>query len=110
MTHQRRSWQRMPRHCRLRLRSLAILCGAPQVCSDRLLPLHGDGWRAARSEEFLLVIADDCNSVSGGTESDGNNSEESSRRLYVKPEDRFNVNDVSGTYATTADELARLLN
>ena len=91
-------------------RNLAILCGAPQVCSNRLLPLHGDGWRAARSEEFLLVIADHCNSVSGGKESDGNNSEESSRRLYVKPEDRFNVNDVSGTYATAADELARLLN
>jgi hypothetical protein len=90
-------------------RSLAFLCGAPQICTDRLLKLRGDGWIAARTGEFLLVIADDSDLPSNETESDGDNSEESSRRLYAKPEDRFNVNDVSGTYVTAADALARLI-
>ncbi len=89
--------------------SLAFLCGAPQVCPDRLLPLNGDGWKGARTEEFLLVIPDRRHSHTEKTESDGDDSEEPSRRLFVKPEDRYNVNDVSGTYATAADELARLI-
>ncbi|MBC7965248.1 MAG: hypothetical protein H7Z17_04905, partial [Fuerstia sp.] len=89
--------------------SLAFLCGAPQVCLDRLLTLHGDGWKGARTEEFLLVISERSQSQADKTESDGDDSKEPSRRLFVKPEDRFNVNDVSGTYATTADELARLI-
>ena len=87
--------------------SLAFLCGAPQVCPDRLLKLHGDGWKGARTEQFLLVISDWGQSQTEKTESD--DSEELSRRLFVKPEDRYNVNDVSGTYATAADELARLI-
>ncbi len=90
-------------------RSLAFLCGAPQVCPDRLLKLRGDEWKAARTEGFLLVIMDSNPSASEKTESDGDESEEPSRRLFVKPEDRFNVNNVSGTYATVADELVRLL-
>ena len=84
--------------------SLDRLCGAPQVCPDRLLKLCGDGWKAARTENFLLVI-----SGSRKTESDGHDSEESSRRLFVKPDDRFNVSDVAGTYATVADELTSLI-
>ena len=91
-------------------RSLAFLCGAPQVCPDRLLKLHGDGWMGARTEEFLLVISQRSQSDTDKAESDGDDSEEPSRRLFVKPEDRYNVNDVSGTYATAADELARLMN
>ena len=89
--------------------SLAFLCGAPQVCPDRLLKLHGDGWKGARTEEFLLVISTNIESESGKTEGDGADSKEPSRRLFVKPEDRYNINDVSGTYATAADELARLI-
>ncbi len=84
--------------------SLVRLCGAPQVCADRLLQLSGDGWKAARTEHFLLVISDPAK-----TESDGHDSAESSRRLFVKPDDRFNVSDVIGTYATVADELTGLL-
>lgn len=90
-------------------RSLAFLCGAPQVCPDRLLKLRGDGWKGARTEEFLLVIPDRSLSGTDKSKSDGNDSEERSRLLFVKPEDRYNVNDVSGTYATAADELARLI-
>ncbi len=89
--------------------SLAFLCGAPQVCPDRLLKLQGDGWKGARTEGFLLVICERSQSQADKTESDVDDSEEPSRRLFVKPEDRCNVNDVSGTYATTADELARLI-
>ena len=91
-------------------RSLAFLCGAPQVCPDRLLKLHGDGWKGARTEEFLLLISERRQSDTDKTESDGDGSEEPSRRLFVKPDDRYNVNDLSGTYATAADELARLMN
>jgi hypothetical protein len=90
--------------------SLAFLCGAPQVCPDRLLQLCGDGWKGARTEEFLLVISDHSKPETEKTESDSDGAAEPSRRLFVKPEDRYNVNDVSGTYATTADELARLIN
>jgi hypothetical protein len=89
--------------------SLAFLCGAPQACADRVLKLQGDGWKAARSTEFLLVISDTSASKAGITESDGDNSEELSRRLYVKPEDRFNVNDVSGTYADVTEELTAMI-
>ncbi len=89
--------------------SLAFLCGAPQVCPDRLLKLLGDGWKGARTDEFLLVISERSESEAGKTESDGDDSEEPSRRLFVKPEDRYNINDVSGTYATAADDIARLI-
>ena len=88
---------------------LAFLCGAPQVCQDRLLKLRGDGWIAGRTEEFLLVISDTNESDADETESDGDSPEEPSRRLYVKPDDRFNVHDVSGTYATVVEELSRVL-
>lgn len=88
---------------------LASLCGAPQVCPDRLLKLRGDDWIAARTEEFLLVISDSRESDGNKTESDGDSPEEPSRRLYVKPDDRFNMNDVSRTYATVTEELASLL-
>jgi hypothetical protein len=90
-------------------RSLAFLCGAPQVCSDRVLPLRGDNWTAARTERFMLVISDDTKTINSQTESDGDSSEEPSRRLYVKPDDRFNVNDVSRTYATVVEELSGVL-
>jgi hypothetical protein len=90
-------------------RSLAFLCGAPQVCSDRVLKIRGDGWKAARTEEFLLVISDTSESNPRKTESDGDSPEEPSRRLYVKPDDKFNVNDVSSTYATVVEELSGAL-
>jgi hypothetical protein len=90
-------------------RSLAFLCGAPQVCTNRVLKLQGDGWTGARTEEFLHVISDNSKSNASQTESDGDSSEEPSRRLYVKPDDRFNVNDVSRTYATVTEELSGIL-
>lgn len=90
-------------------KSLASLCGAPQVCPNRLLKIRGDGWKAARTEEFFLVISDGSRCHADKTESDGDDSEEPFRRLYVKPEDRFNVNEMSGTYATVADDLFQLL-
>ena len=90
-------------------RSLAFLCGAPQVCSDRILIIQGAGWKAARTKEFLLVISDTSESNPRKSESDGDSPEEPSRRLYVKPDDKFNVNNVSSTYAAVADELADFL-
>jgi len=90
-------------------KSLAFLCGAPQVCSNRVIELRGDGWIAARTEGFMLVISDDTQPASSKTESDGESSKEPSRRLYVKPDDRFNVNDVSRTYATVVEDLSSVL-
>ena len=89
--------------------SLAFLCGAPQVCSNRVLRLQGDTWTAARTEGFMLVVPDATEPASSKTESDGDSSEEPSRRLYVKPDDRFNVNDVSRTYATVVEDLSGVL-
>ncbi len=90
-------------------KSLAFLCGAPQVCSNRVVELRGDGWRAARTDGFMLVVLDDTEPDGIQTESDGDSSEEPSRRLYVKPDDRFNVNDLSRTYATVVEELSIVL-
>lgn len=84
--------------------SLVRLCGAPQVCPDRLLRIQGDGWKAGRTERFLLVT-----SAQQKPESDDYDSGEPSRRLFVKPDDRFNVSDVSGTWVAVADELLALL-
>jgi hypothetical protein len=89
--------------------SLAFLCGAPQVCLNRLLLLRGDGWRAARTEGFMLVNSDTTELDRSQRKSDGDSSEEPSRRLYVKPDDRFNVNDVGRTYAMVVEELAEVL-
>ncbi len=89
--------------------SLAFLCGAPQVCSNRIVELRGDSWRAARTDGFMLVVSDDTELAGSETESDGDSSKEPSRRLYVKPDDRFNVNDVSRTYSTVVEELSGVL-
>ena len=90
-------------------KSLAFLCGAPQVCSNRVVELRGDVWRAARTDGFMLVVSDGPEPDSKQTGSDGDSSQEPSRRLYVKPDDRFNVNDVSRTYATVVEELSSVL-
>ena len=67
---------------------------------DRLLRLVGDGWTALRSQQYLLVSAEvhdhDSETISSGLEQ---------RRLYLKPDDFWNVNDSIVTYEAVADEM-----
>jgi len=67
---------------------------------DRLLRLVGDGWTALRSQQYLLVSAavhdHDSETISSGQEQ---------RRLYLKPDDFWNVNDSIVTYEAVADEM-----
>lgn len=68
--------------------------------SDRLLRLVGDGWSALRSQQYLLVSAEtqdqDSEAMDLGLDR---------RRLYLKPDDVWNVHDSIVTYEAVADEM-----
>lgn len=68
--------------------------------SDRLLRLVGDGWSALRSQQYLLVSAEtqvqDSEAMDSGLDR---------RRLYLKPDDVWNVHDSIVTYEAVADEM-----
>ncbi len=68
--------------------------------SDRLLRLIGDGWSALRSQQYLLVSAEmqDQNAQTMDLGLDR-------RRLYLKPDDVWNVHDSIVTYEAVADEM-----
>ena len=67
---------------------------------DRLLRLVGDGWTALRSQQYLLVSTEvhdhDSEAIRSGLEQ---------RRLYLKPDDFWNVNNSIVTYEAVADEM-----
>ena len=83
--------------------SLVSLCNAPRDVPDRILKLTGDGWTARRTQGFLLV--DRPLEVTPAQPPASH--ELTASRLYLKPDDLWNVNDVIGTYAEVADEMAR---
>jgi hypothetical protein len=68
--------------------------------SDRLLRLVGDSWSALRSQQYLLVTAEmqDQNAKTMDLGLDR-------RRLYLKPDDVWNVHDSIVTYQAVADEM-----
>ena len=68
--------------------------------SDRLLRLVGDGWSALRSQQYLLVTAEmqDQNAKTMDLGLDR-------RRLYLKPDDVWNVHDSIVTYEAVANEM-----
>jgi hypothetical protein len=68
--------------------------------SDRLLRLVGDSWSALRSQQYLLVTAEmqDQNAKTMDLGLDR-------RRLYLKPDDVWNVHDSIVTYEAVADEM-----
>ena len=68
--------------------------------SDRLLRLVGDGWSALRSQQYLLVSAEKQDQ-----DSDAMDSGLDRRRLYLKPDDVWNVHDSIVTYEAVADEM-----
>lgn len=84
--------------------SLFSLCNAPRDVPDRILKLTGDGWTARRTQGFLLVNRPHSPQPAPQPVSD----ELEAPRLYLKPDDLWNVNDVSGTYAEVAEEMARV--
>ena len=67
---------------------------------DRLLRLVGDGWTALRSQQYLLVSAE-----VNDHDSETMNSGLDRRRLYLKPDDFWNVNNSIVTYEAVADEM-----
>ncbi len=81
--------------------SLFSLCNAPRDVSDRILKLTGDGWTARRTQGFLLVNRPHLSQQPAS-------GELAASRLYLKPDDLWNVNDVSGTYTEVAEEMARV--
>lgn len=60
---------------------------------DRVLPLRGDRWTALRSNLYLLVL------------SESDTDSEPERRLYLKPDDFWNVNNMIVSCEAIADEL-----
>jgi hypothetical protein len=68
--------------------------------SDRLLRLVGDGWSALRSQQYLLVSAEKQDQ-----DSEAMDSGLDRRRLYLKPDDVWNVHDSIVTYEAVADEM-----
>ena len=68
--------------------------------SDRLLRLVGDGWSALRSQQYLLV-----SSEKQDQDSEAMDSGLDRRRLYLKPDDVWNVHDSIVTYEAVADEM-----
>lgn len=81
-------------------RSLRSMLNDFDCESDRLLNLVGDGWNALRSQQYLLVSAELLN-----IESETVDSGLDRRRLYLKPDDVWNVHDSIVTYAAVADEM-----
>lgn len=81
-------------------KSLRPLLKGSDCERDRLLRLVGDGWTALRSQQYLLVSAEvhehHSETISSGQEQ---------RRLYLKPDDFWNVNDSIVTYEAVADEM-----
>ncbi len=80
----------------------SLLALANEENAERILELNGPGWRALRTATYLLVIRD--------VEPDSDESSDLShtepvRRLYLKPDDYWNVNDVYASY----EEIAKLL-
>lgn len=81
-------------------KSLRPLLTGIDDAGDRLLSLVGDGWTALRSQQYMLVLAEvhdhESGTISSGLEQ---------RRLYLKPDDFWNVNDSIVAYEEIADEM-----
>lgn len=65
--------------------------------ANRLLPIQGDDWQAWRTQTCLVWQPTQ-------TEQDRLTT---APQLYLKPEDRWNRNDLSGTYAVMLDGIVR---
>lgn len=81
-------------------RSLRPMLRDFDIEGDRLLRLVGDAWSALRSQQYLLVSAEmqDQNSEAMDSGLDR-------RRLYLKPDDVWNVHDSIVTYEAVANEM-----
>lgn len=82
---------------------LSILGDPDAVSGERKILIRGDGFSAIRDEDFLFVSD---RTAASGTATD---SPESAERLYSKPDDIWNVHDVSRVYPMQVDEYRRLI-
>lgn len=85
--------------------SLVNVCELHNPLPDRLLCLTGDSWNALRTQQYLLVHSRSQESTSAATESMRDEEWRTTRRLYLKPEDVWNVNDAIVAYAQIADQM-----
>jgi hypothetical protein len=86
--------------------SLKPLCGNFPAFRDRLLRLVGDNWTALRTAHYLVIRANvpiDQDADVYGEPVD--ESQATTRHLYLKPDDVWNVHDVIVAYDAIADEL-----
>lgn len=74
--------------------------GSADEASEHVVVIEGDEFRAVRSQDGLLVVS------RGHSESDQACRAE---RLYLKPEDVWNVHDQATVYTALRDELRRAL-
>jgi len=93
--------------------SLVSACEHHSPLPDRLLQLQGDLWDALRTQQYLLVRSrlNESPYDSAGYDSAGPSADEeikTTRRLYLKPDDAWNVNDAIVSYAAIADQMERM--
>ena len=92
--------------------SLSLASAILSFCpgKDRLIRLKGKNWTALRSQQYLLVFPEDV--APNDTEVDRTTSadrhQRPARKLFLKPDDIWNVHDVIVTYESIADEMQSL--
>ncbi len=92
--------------------SLSLASAIQSFCpgKDRLIRLKGKNWTALRSQQYLLVFPEDV--APNDTEVDRTTSadrhQRPARKLFLKPDDIWNVHDVIVTYESIADEMQSL--
>ena len=85
--------------------SLVCVCEHQRMLPDRLLHLTGDSWIALRTQQYLLVHPGPKPNPSDASSQSPDEERTTSRRLYLKPEDVWNVNDAIVAYAGIADQM-----
>lgn len=88
--------------------SLVGTCQHHNPLPDRLLRVQGDTWDALRTQQYFLVRSDGRVSPSDSAGSLSCEDQQNLRRLYLKPDDVWNVNDAIVAYSAIADQMERM--
>jgi hypothetical protein len=85
--------------------SLVSVCEHHKPLPDRLLRLVGDSWTALRTQQYLHVQPEAQKDPSCNPEAPPEETARTTRRLYLKPDDLWNVNDAVVSYAEIANQM-----
>lgn len=85
--------------------SLVSACENRTLLPDRLLCLAGNSWNAYRTQQYLLVHASLQESLSDAAIPSPDEKLRTVRRLFLKPDDVWNVNDAIVAYAEIASQM-----